>query len=878
MDGEPMSFTSLALMLLLLIAIVMFACHCLGPHANTWMRSNKEEKIGLSKNKLFHANGYMIHSGSEFLLSNSGSFKRFDTIDKDDYRQSGQQPTHHATTPLWNLAGEGEVDANIPPQPLRPAPAPGTQTPASAGHIKTVTFSFEQINETTTPTNNGGGHRFLEQVNSNSRASNSDNASMVSCMRSSMKTTNAPIPKPIEAPPPPRLSAAPSSALSATAIPRPVAKRHVSLQNVGIGAAATGGHVDTIKTTTTIQETEALPTTTTTAATTANGERSHLKALKRRNSSTNPFLCESADSLPESNTALSAQQTSEQQQQQKQQQFNTLTNKQNSSNYTNSNINSNNGAAIDVRTVPAAATTTSDSAINGSCNPFYSELTNAPDALTANSNNTAPTSLSAKSLQQQFQEFRNRSFSTTEATEDADLSSLSSGLRRLTQNSTNPFTGLSQRVQKGPHMLQKTISEDFLFRKLGVSTVGAQAANCTSVLSGNGNGSSSISGSGSGSGSGNTTWTFGRSLLRQDSLMSLGRRNSSQCSLDSTACGSLEGINLERAISCDSVNSDTSSVFVGELDQPYTQITGYLCVGLQYDKYLLTVPWQHSLPARHPCHPCGYQGGTPLCPVVHTTIKEHFYASWVFKDSVTPGYNETFNFWLKKQHGRHSLWFHLYHNGDAHTLIGEAEMEIGEMPRSVTTWIPLTDSRKCNAQWGELMFSLSYLPTAERLTIVIVKARNLKMEIKESGKNGAPQEVQSVFVKVYLMNNEKKVLKKRTSLKRRDRCPIFNESMIFSVPPPSLTTVQLRLTVFGVTDAEDGAPRIAPIGHVIAGACATGKGLRHWHQMLSSLRKPVAMWHVLRRASYQPIFTGGAEAVVAAMQSNALRAKRNSII
>lgn len=122
----------------------------------------------------------------------------------------------------------------------------------------------------------------------------------------------------------------------------------------------------------------------------------------------------------------------------------------------------------------------------------------------------------------------------------------------------------------------------------------------------------------------------------------------------------------------------------------------------------------------------------------------------VFKDSITPCYNETFNFWLKKQHGRHSLWFHLYHNGDAHTLIGEAEMEIGEMPRSVTTWIPLTDSRKCNAQWGELMFSLSYLPTAERLTIVVVKARNLKMEIKEnnSNKTATSQQVQSVFVKV----------------------------------------------------------------------------------------------------------------------------------
>jgi len=125
------------------------------------------------------------------------------------------------------------------------------------------------------------------------------------------------------------------------------------------------------------------------------------------------------------------------------------------------------------------------------------------------------------------------------------------------------------------------------------------------------------------------------------------------------------------------------------------------------------------------------------------------------------------------------------------------------------------------------------------------------------------------------MNKDKKVLKKRTSLKRQDRSPTFNESMIFSLPPQGLTTVQLRLTVFGVTEGG-----ILPLGHVIAGSCAVGKGLRHWHQMLSSLRKPVAMWHVLRRAVNQPVFVGGAEAVVAAMQSTLQRAnaKRNSIV
>jgi len=137
----------------------------------------------------------------------------------------------------------------------------------------------------------------------------------------------------------------------------------------------------------------------------------------------------------------------------------------------------------------------------------------------------------------------------------------------------------------------------------------------------------------------------------------------------------------------------------------------------------------------------------------------------VVKAALTPSYNESFNFWLQKRQARHSLWFHLYHNGPAHTLIGEAEMEIGELPRPITTWIPLSDSRKCNARWGELMFSLSYLPTAERLTIVVVKARNLKLD----GDQPAPEStetVHSVFVKVgskcllrlYIFTGKKKLV------------------------------------------------------------------------------------------------------------------------
>ncbi|XP_016993333.2 uncharacterized protein Syt12 [Drosophila takahashii] len=753
-----MSFTiSLALLLLaVLILGILFACHCLGPRAANWMRmrSSKEEKIGLSnhKQKLFHANGYMasIQSGSEFLLSTSGSFKRFDTIDREDYHRSQHQQTPHphpqthllllngggvleATTPMWHLP---HTTLRIPPPPNRPAPHPN----------KTVTFSLSQVNEVTTNTTS----EIMNPVDQERR----------SCLRANGGSAGGVLPQPLEAPPPARVTTSVSVNSTGTAIPRPIAKRQ------GING---GGETAVVTPTPETVERKA-------------------PALKRRNSSTNPFLCESTEQLPPSQTDPLG--------------------------VTVASLRNATISGGETKATPPPAEPQPQPHHNG--NPFV------------------------------------------------ETQSLSSRLLKL-HNTTNPFTGLSQRV-KGPHLLQKTISEDYLFRKLGVN--------------GNASGSGLGSGSANGhvNGNGNGTWSFGRSLLRQDSTLSLGlgRRNSSQISLDSGG-GSLEGINLERAISCDSVTSE-STLFLDQLDQPYTQITGYLCIGLNYDKNSISNEGLELtvsvLEAKGLLCPFSVESLDTFVRIYLVPDHPGAMQTKVVKAALTPSYNESFNFWLQKRQARHSLWFHLYHNGPAHTLIGEAEMEIGEMPRPITTWIPLSDSRKCNARWGELMFSLSYLPTAERLTIVVVKARNLKLDGDQPAPESA-EAVHSVFVKVYLMDNDRKVLKKRTSLKRKDRSPIFNESMIFSVPPPSLTTAQLRVTVFGVT-----ARGVTPLGHIVAGSCAVGKGLRHWHQMLSSLRKPVAMWHVLRRAVNQPIFTGGAEAVVAAMQNTLQRstAKRNSIV
>lgn len=77
------------------------------------------------------------------------------------------------------------------------------------------------------------------------------------------------------------------------------------------------------------------------------------------------------------------------------------------------------------------------------------------------------------------------------------------------------------------------------------------------------------------------TWQFGRALTRQGSNMSLTRSlGSSQNSIVSDGCADVD---LKRAMSCDSVNSE-SSVILADLEPPVQPVTGLLCVGLQYDK------------------------------------------------------------------------------------------------------------------------------------------------------------------------------------------------------------------------------------------------------------------------------------------------------
>uniref|UniRef100_A0ACB8G2U7 Synaptotagmin-12 n=1 Tax=Sphaerodactylus townsendi TaxID=933632 RepID=A0ACB8G2U7_9SAUR len=108
---------------------------------------------------------------------------------------------------------------------------------------------------------------------------------------------------------------------------------------------------------------------------------------------------------------------------------------------------------------------------------------------------------------------------------------------------------------------------------------------------------------------------------------------------------------------------------------------------------------------------------------------------------------------------------------------GVAELKLSDLDLSIrpfNAWLYLQDLNKATDSVGEILLSLSYLPTAERLTVVVVKAKNL---VWTNGKMTADP-----FVKVYLLQDGRKISKKKTATKRDDTNPVFNEAMIFSVP------------------------------------------------------------------------------------------------
>ncbi|XP_034541286.1 synaptotagmin VIII [Notolabrus celidotus] len=214
----------------------------------------------------------------------------------------------------------------------------------------------------------------------------------------------------------------------------------------------------------------------------------------------------------------------------------------------------------------------------------------------------------------------------------------------------------------------------------------------------------------------------------------------------------------------------------------------------------------------------------------------------VFRNTLGPVFNESFNYQITKSSLLKSsvvMQVFDFNRFSKHNIIGEIRVQLCNVDWNhvIEEWQDLEEPSKFeDGNLGEICFSLRYVPTSGKLTVVILEAKNLKcMDI---GGSSDP------YAKVQLTLDKRKWRKKKTTVKKKTLSPYYNESFTFDVTFEQIQRVNLVISVWD----HDAISRNDAMGKIFLGCDATGNQLRHWADMLSNPRRPVAQWHNLLSA------------------------------
>ncbi|KAA0721088.1 Synaptotagmin-1 Synaptotagmin I [Triplophysa tibetana] len=235
-------------------------------------------------------------------------------------------------------------------------------------------------------------------------------------------------------------------------------------------------------------------------------------------------------------------------------------------------------------------------------------------------------------------------------------------------------------------------------------------------------------------------------------------------------------------------------------------------------------------------------GGTsdPYVKVYLLPDKKKKYETKVHRKTLNPVFNEQFTFKVPyTELGGKTLMMTVYDfdRFSKHDAIGDVKVPMNKVDFSHVTeeWRDLQSAEKEEQEkLGDICFSLRYVPTAGKLTVVILEAKNLKK--MDVGGLSDP------YVKIHLMQNGKRLKKKKTTIKKNTLNPYYNESFSFEVPFEQIQKVQVVVTVLDY----DKIGKNDAIGKVFVGLNSTGTEIRHWSDMLANPRRPIAQWHVLK--------------------------------
>ncbi|XP_078402911.1 synaptotagmin-6-like [Cetorhinus maximus] len=263
---------------------------------------------------------------------------------------------------------------------------------------------------------------------------------------------------------------------------------------------------------------------------------------------------------------------------------------------------------------------------------------------------------------------------------------------------------------------------------------------------------------------------------------------------------------------------------------------------LKYDyeneMLIVTILKAFDLPAKDFCG-----SSDPYVKIYLLPDRKRKFQTRVHRKTLNPTFDESFQFpvsYDELTNRKLHLSVYDFDRFSRHDMIGEVILEnlfeISDLSRDTSIWKDIQYATTESVDLGEIMFSLCYLPTAGRLTLTVIKCRNLKaMDITGYS---------DPYVKVSLLCEGRRLKKKKTTIKKNTLNPTYNEAIIFDIPPENMDQVSLLISVMDY----DRVGHNEIIGVCRVGINAEGLGRDHWNEMLAYPRKPIAHWHPLVEA------------------------------
>lgn len=171
------------------------------------------------------------------------------------------------------------------------------------------------------------------------------------------------------------------------------------------------------------------------------------------------------------------------------------------------------------------------------------------------------------------------------------------------------------------------------------------------------------------------------------------------------------------------------------------------------------------------------------------------------------------------------------------SVVGQVLYQLIELDRNqkVELWRDLQAVEEHSSELGDIHLSVSYYPTLDRLTIIVLRACNLKkME---------PHGTDSYATVTFSVGN--KIIKtKKGNVHHATRDPLYNESFNFTVSGDDLGTSTLLVSIMH-SRGEGKEDKL--IGRVLLGGMmyARGAECEHWTEMMTNPRSMIKYWHTL---------------------------------